>query len=264
MANAVSLQPVLGGWRSRVLPKEHGSWSLALEPLAFGLIAAPSLAGGWLALAVAAGFFARRPLRAAWRERQAERRAEARGDLLVCGLVAAAGLGSAIAVAGLAWIWWLIPAALAGAVFVSFDLRNAGRAEVAEVAGAGAFAWLAAPLAILGDATPGTALAFGLVMCGRAIPTVLGVRAVLRKTKTGAQRRLPTLLTAFAALAVGLTLFRVGVAPAVAPAALAILAARSVGLLWFPRPAFRARTIGLLEAVLGVAFVLAVALGWHA
>lgn len=47
------------------LPKEHGSWSLALEPLALGLLVAPSLAGGALAGAVLAGFFARRPLKAA-------------------------------------------------------------------------------------------------------------------------------------------------------------------------------------------------------
>jgi hypothetical protein len=46
-------------WRDLVMPREHGSWSLALEPLLFGLIAAPSLAGGGLALAVVAAFFGR-------------------------------------------------------------------------------------------------------------------------------------------------------------------------------------------------------------
>ncbi len=33
------------------LPKEHGSWSLALEPVAFGLLVAPSAAGAALTLA---------------------------------------------------------------------------------------------------------------------------------------------------------------------------------------------------------------------
>ncbi|HQY06456.1 MAG TPA: YwiC-like family protein, partial [Lacunisphaera sp.] len=47
------------------LPKEHGSWSLALEPLALGLLLAPSAAGGALLAAALAGFFARRPLKTA-------------------------------------------------------------------------------------------------------------------------------------------------------------------------------------------------------
>jgi hypothetical protein len=52
-------------FRSLVLPREHGSWSLALEPVALGLLVAPSRAGMWLALAVLAGFFTRRPLKLA-------------------------------------------------------------------------------------------------------------------------------------------------------------------------------------------------------
>ncbi len=47
------------------MPREHGSWSLALEPVALGLLVAPSHAGAWLALAVGAGFFTRRPLKLA-------------------------------------------------------------------------------------------------------------------------------------------------------------------------------------------------------
>ena len=51
--------------RALLLPREHGSWSLALEPLALGLIAAPSWPGAALALAALALFFARRPWQAA-------------------------------------------------------------------------------------------------------------------------------------------------------------------------------------------------------
>lgn len=68
----------LAHWRELVWPREHGSWSFALEPMALGLIAVPSVAGGWLALAVGAAFFARRPLRIAWGDEQAERRRDAR------------------------------------------------------------------------------------------------------------------------------------------------------------------------------------------
>jgi len=49
--------------RSVFLPKEHGSWSLALEPVAFGLLIVPSLAGGSLAVSATAAFFIRRPLK---------------------------------------------------------------------------------------------------------------------------------------------------------------------------------------------------------
>jgi hypothetical protein len=37
---------------------------------------------------------------------------------------------------------------------------------------------------------------------------------------------------------------------------------RALVLLWFPRPALRARTIGITEAILGGGFVVAVAAAW--
>jgi hypothetical protein len=63
--------PTWSQGRELVLPKEHGSWSLAIEPVVFGLIAAPSVAGGWFGLAVLAAFFARRPVRIALRNPRA-------------------------------------------------------------------------------------------------------------------------------------------------------------------------------------------------
>lgn len=246
------------------MPKEHGSWSLALEPLAFGLIAAPSAAGGWLALGVAAGFFARRPLRIAWRDSSQVRRGEARVALAGCALAGVMAVAIATALAGFGWMVWLVPAALAGALFLSFDLRNGGREEMAEIAGSTAFALLPAAIAVLAGAAPLSAIALALVMCGRAIPTVLCVRSTLRGAKTGVRRPVPALIAAVSALAVGLVLARSGLAPVTAVVALAVLALRAIALLVFPRPALRARTIGMIEAVLGVAFVLAVALAWPA
>ena len=120
-------------WRELVMPKEHGSWSLAFEPLAFGLLVAPSAAGAALAIAVAAAFFARRPLNIAVRDHRATRRAAARRAVLTCAGVAAAAFVAACALAGSsAWLWWLLPSSALGAVFLSFDLRNAGRDETAE------------------------------------------------------------------------------------------------------------------------------------
>jgi hypothetical protein len=72
------------------------------------------------------------------------------------------------------------------------------------------------------------------------------------------------LFAAVTALAIGVMLARAGLAPVTAVAALAVLSLRAIGLLVFPRPALRARTIGMIEAVLGVLFVLSVALTWQA
>jgi hypothetical protein len=255
--------PAARHWRELVLPKEHGSWSLALEPLAFGLIAMPSVAGGWLALAVTAGFFARRPLRIAWRDSRADRRGEARVALAGCGFAAVAALWFAIALAGVNWMAWLVPSAIAGALFVSFDLRNGGREELAEIAGSAAFAFLPAAFAVLAGATPAVALALAVVMCGRAVPTVLCVRTAVRAVKTGIRRPAPALVATSMALGAGVMLARSGVAPVAAVWALAVLALRAFGLLVFPAPVLRARTIGMVEAILGLAFVLTVAAAWR-
>jgi hypothetical protein len=157
---------------------------------------------------------------------------------------------------------WLLPSGVAGALFLSFDLRNGGREEVAEIAGSAAFAFLPAAIAALDGVTPMVALALALVMCGRAVPTVLCVRAALRGAKTGVRRPAGALIAAFAALIAGCLLAKNGLAPFTAAVALAVLALRAIGLLVFPRPTLRARTIGMIEAMLGLAFVLVVAFTW--
>lgn len=239
-----------------VLPKEHGSWSLAFEPVALGLLAAPSPGGGWLAIAVTAAFFARRPLRIACRDADANRRATARAALGVCAFVAVAAFGAAMAVAGLAWIGWLAPTAVAGAVFLSFDLRNAGRAGLAEVTGAAAFGFLPAAFAVLAGWSAFSALALAAVMLGRAVPTVLGVRAFLRASKTGVWRPGPALAAAGVALIIGIFLEQAELVPGTWVVLLALLAIRTATLLVFPRPVLRPRTLGMMEAIAGVAFVV--------
>ncbi len=249
-------------WRDVVMPKEHGSWSLAFEPLALGLLIAPSAAGGLLAASVAAGFFARRPLRIAIMDARVGRRADARaviGGLAALGVL---GFAGAIALGGSAWLPWLVPSLLAGVVFAGYDVRSAGREEIAEVTGAAAFAWLPAILAILAGATPLGAVGLAAVMVGRAVPTVLCVRSVLRATKTGERRVLPALLGAGVALSVALLFFRAGAAPFTAVGLLAALALRAIALLVFPRPALRGRTLGMIEAALGVLFVVVLAATW--
>jgi len=248
--------------RELVLPKEHGSWSLAFEPIVFGLIAAPSLAGGWFGLSVAAAFFARRPLRIATREHRADRRAAARQALAICAGVSIISLLVAVRSAGLGWLAWLAPSGLAGVFFLTSDLRNNGREASAEIAGAAAFAFLPAALAALSGRSAAIAIAMGLVMCARAVPTVICVRAGLRAAKTGVCHVAPAIVSAVVAVIVALLLALAHLAPWIAVAAMVVFALRATLLLVTPRPALRARTIGMIEAVLGVCFVVTVALAW--
>jgi hypothetical protein len=239
-----------------VRPKEHGSWSLAFEPVALGLIAAPSIGGAWLAAAVAAGFFARRPLRACARETDPARRATAWRALGVCGGLAGAAFAAALATGGLGWVGWLLPTVAGGVVFAIFDARGAGREGVAEVAGAAAFGFLPAAFAVLGGCAPRVALALAFMMLARAVPTVLTVRACLRAMKTGRSSITGPLATTAASVAIVGKLDASGLVAWPWVALVGVLALRTGVLLVAPRPALRARTLGIIEAIAGVAFVV--------
>jgi hypothetical protein len=254
---------LLARWRELAWPREHGSWSLALEPIALGLLVAPSRGGAWLALAVIAGFFARRPLRTAARDPKPERRTAAREPLAACAIVALGAFGAAMAAGGTGWLIWLAPVAIAGAVFLFFDLRGGGREEIAEVAGVMAFAGVPAMLAALAGWGMASALALALVMAGRSVPTVLCVRAVLRGQKGGGRRRAPALLAAWLAVGAGVALAVAGLAPDAAVVLLGVLAVRATILLGWSGSPLRARTIGIIEAVLGGVFVFGAAFAWR-
>lgn len=265
MDTVVASRPVLDGPRFRELvwPKEHGSWSLALEPVALGLLAAPSLGGGALAVATVAAFFVRRPLRTGITEARAERRQAGRRAAVACGGVAIAGWFGAMAVNGAAWMTWLIPSVVAGAFFLWFDLQRAGREQQAEIAGAVTFAWLPAVFAALAGWPAERAAALGVIMLARAVPTVLSVRAWLRGRKTGTHRPAVALAANLVGIAAVAALARAGLAPWLAVALLVVFAVRSVILLVAPRPDVRASTMGMIEAGLGVVFVLSVGVALH-
>jgi hypothetical protein len=248
--------------REVTLPKEHGSWSLAFEPVVLGLLATPSLAGLPFALAIAAAFLARRPLRLVVYDRHPARRAAAWRALVGCGGIAGLGLTSAIALGGIAWLGALAPAIICGSLFVAFDLRKDNRAALAELAGTLAFASLPLAFARLGGATTTGAAALAFAMAVRSVPTVLCVRTAVRARKTGELNPVASVLAAIAALGLALFLARTSLAPWTLAALAAGLMARTFLLLVFPRPPLRARTLGIIEAVIGAVFVLACGLTW--
>lgn len=244
-------------WRT-FLPREHGSWSLALEPLALALIAAPSAAGLALAGAAVAAFLSRRPLALWWTGGRAA------VATLLCALAALALLG---------WSSWLGPAgALVGlivvappaALFVYFDTRRQGREEAAELAGALTFSILPALVAAQGGWSWVFAAALAFTAGLRSIPVVLTVRAFLRRKKgiapAGAGRALgASALFACAALGLALT----GILPWLIPVLAIVQVLRSAWLLGPLAPSWPASRLGVFEAVAGLAHVVLAGIAWR-
>jgi len=247
-------------WRQLVMPKEHGSWSLAFEPAAVGLCCAPSLGGVGLAIAIAAGFFARRPLRTMFRDPRETRRRQARQAVATCAGVAGLGVVGAMVLAGGGWLVWLLPAVVCGGIFAAFDLRNEGRQEGAEIAGALAFASLPAAFGALALFSPARAAALGLIMIARAVPTVVFVRAAVRGRKLNQVNLLPAAVAATAAVLLAFALAARGLAPAAAVVAMVFFLGR-ISLVAF-RPTMRAKQLGIFEAVAGIGFVITLGVTW--
>jgi len=248
------------GPRELLLPKEHGSWSLAFEPVALGLLVAPSWAGGALALAAAAGFLLRRPLKLAVTLPDGDpRRAAARPWVAVLLLSAVTGLAGAAHLGTFPALWPLLLAAPCGLLFVWFDLRQGMREAEAEFAGSTAFAMLTAAFATLAGWSAPAALALAAVMLARSVPTVVAIRTFLRLGKGRPASPWPALATSGLALAVIAALAHRGLVPTAAAVLAVIFALRTTWLVTSLRPAWPAKRIGLLEAVLGVAMLAVLA-----
>lgn len=244
-----------------IQPKEHGSWSLALEPLALGLLAAPSAAGGVLAITGFSAFFLRRPLKLAIIGKTDSRRTLAIICLAVLGMVAFAGLALAVRFEGFTRLWALIPAALFGMVFVWFDLQNGAREGYAELAGVVAFGILPAAFGALAHWSTVESIALAMVMLSRSVPTILFVRTYMRRRKGRPATPVPTLIAAGLACSLTGCLVLLHVAPWPAAVFVFILAARSLWLL-STRRRFSAKSIGIAELAFGVVMVLTVATAW--
>ena len=249
-------------WRDLVCPREHGSWSLAFEPIALGLLVAPSVGGAWFAAALAALFFARRPARAALLEVRPDRHALAVRTLAALVIAAGTALAFAVVAGGTAWLPALAPVALAGAAFAWCDARGEGRAEFAELAGATAFALTPVAFGLLGGLPVPSAVALGLLMTFRSAPSVAAVRAFLRAAKTGERRDAAALALAVAGFAFASAFASAGFAPWLGAGFAALFVVRSYALLVWLRPAWRARTLGMVETALGLAFVAGLAATW--
>jgi hypothetical protein len=237
------------------LPKEHGSWSLAFEPLALGLLVAPSSAGAALALAAGAGFFARRPFKAALAPDATHRRRTSRVAVVLLSALAVAGLYETLMLGGFSSLWPLLLAAPFGGLFVWFDAQNESRAAAAELAGSTTFALLPAAFATLAGWSWPMALGLSAVGLIRSVPTVLTVRAGLRRSKGQPVGVLAPLAGSMLAFVLAATLAAQRVVPAAIAGLAGLLLLRTALFLSPMRPGWSARRIGIFEAVLGVFYV---------
>lgn len=237
------------------------------EPLLLGLLVAPSWPGLGVALFGAFAFLARHPFKLAAVDRLHERRtgrtvaaeriAASYAILVVSGLALAARSASR---------WW-IPLAVAAplaAVQLLHDVRNQGRQLLPEVVGCVALAALAPAELLAGGWTVAASFAAWALLASKAVAAVLYVRARLRMDRGLPFGRAATLWSHAVGVFMAIALVAVGLAPRLAVLAFVLLLGRAAfGLSRLHRPV-RPQVVGITEMVYGLAFVLAVALGFRA
>jgi hypothetical protein len=140
-------------------------------------------------------------------------------------------------------------------------LRNAGRDAAAEIIGAAAFASLPAVVAVLGGWPAGQAFGLAVVMCARSVPTVMFIRAMIRGRKIGD--------TVWSATAFGATMSVLAVVALWVAGFVSFFVALAVTGFFVRMPIIacfqdlRARTLGMIESVSGVVFILLVVAAWR-
>jgi hypothetical protein len=248
------------------LPPEHGAWGFLLEPIVLGLLVAPSLAGGFLALAVVGAFLIRHPLKLAvadWQRRKRYARTVlAERVLLAYGALSVIGLVLAVFLAGWEIMLPLLMALPLVLAMLASYVQNRGRDLIPELAGASALAVTASGIALAGDASAPTAFALWVILNARNLPSILYVRARLRLEKEKPFARTPVFWANTIAVITLLALVLLELAPLLALLALLILFARAMYGLSPSRRRVRTQTIGFLEMAYGLLVVIATALGY--
>jgi hypothetical protein len=252
--------------RSVAVPREHGGWGLTLEPGLLGLLLAGSGAGWFLTAAAMVAFVARTPLRVVavdLRRRRWLHRTRLASAVGVVELTALAGL-VASALARSEKPFW-VPAAIAAPLILVeawFDVRSQGRRLVPELSGAVGVCAVAAMIVLAGGGDTRLAAGAWLLLTARVTTSIPHVRAMIaglhgRPTGSGLPWLADLLALSTAALAVWSD--RRLLVGAVSVSALVLVQRASSH-----RPVRRAAIVGIQQMALGLAVVVAAALGVHA
>lgn len=259
---SVELPPPSGSRRlASFLPREHGSWALALEPLLLGWLAAPTWSGALLSVAGLAVFLARRPWQVARRPGDPERVALAWKVIVTLGVLAAVTGGAAVLAHPAAVVMAMALAAAGFLAFALLESRRANRQAVAECIGAGGFCACGAAVVLSGLGTGGLRLA--LIVAGfalvRSITSILPVRTFVRRRKGQVISIWSPVVASGATLAAVLA-FQAQMGTWVPLFWTGVFFVRTCWLMspWAPR--WSARRVGILEMVLGLAAIISTGL----
>ena len=253
--------------KSIALPIEHGSWGFLFEPLALGLLLAPSISAPFISLLVIGAFMARQPLKfllADWKQgRRLPRTEIALKFALIFGGIAAAGfVGSLIFAPAVSFIPFIIAAPLA-IYLMAQDVARQSRELVPEILAAFALAASTAALIVADGGAWPFALAMWGVMLARLIPSIVYVRDRLRMEKGKEySRSVPLALHVAALIGVG-ALAYFGLSPVLPVLMMAFLLGRAVQGMSSRRQRATAKQIGVQEVIYGCVTVLTVVIGHY-
>lgn len=246
--------------RPLALPNEHGGWGFLLEPLAAGLLIAPSVAGALVGIAAVFGFLTRQPLKYALQDAlRGKSYPRTRYCWLLAGGYAAVSLAAIAAATAVGPLMLVVPFGLVAPLAVTvvlYDANNRSRSAFPELAGAAAMSSTAAAVAIAGGIRIVPALAISGIVIARSLPAIAYVRTLLKRAHGKAASSWPALALHVAA-AFAVATF----APLLAVVAMVVLIVRAAWGLAHP-PA-RARTIGWSEIAFGALTVVLIALGYR-
>jgi hypothetical protein len=214
-----------------------------------------------LAIGILSGFFLRRPLKILGGGAD-PRRSLAWKCLAVLGALTTGGVIFAAILAPPPRLWPLLLMAPPGFAFAWFDSRGEARAALAEVSGAFAFSIVPAAMATMAGWGPEAALASAAVMAGRSVPTVLTIRAHLRRRKGQPAAIFTAFTAALIALGIVAVLGNARLAPSVAVWFMAMLLVHAAALLGPFRFRIAATQLGIAEAIMGGTGVIFVAVSW--
>lgn len=179
--------------RAVALPAEHGGWALIIEPIALGLVVAPSIAGFFIGAGALASFLVRHPLKLAVGDRRKNRtlKRTSLADRFVLFYVTLAIVFLVIALATAPGEFLLAFIIAGPLVFIQFlyDAGGHSRKLIPELAGTLAVGSISTAIALAAGWSKPIAFALWIIVACRHVPTILYLRTLLSRRR---QKERPT------------------------------------------------------------------------